>query len=180
MIIKLIPVKHWKAVKNTVEYIAFDKGRIADYRSEGIFHNLYAHSLEDVTSELNTNYDNYATKRKNGNRAMHCILSISPLHRDHMTPEIMHDLVEEYLQRAYPNAQAYGTIHKHEAHYHAHVIVSGNELMQARSTRQSKDKLKEMQFGMNAYIRKKYPELEPTINEHTWGQKLSNERILYA
>ncbi len=179
MIIKAVGVKTNTSVKNVLTYIATDKGRIENYLNEGVFHNLNSTDLEDISHEFITNYDNYARKRSNGNKALHIMLSVNPLDRDRMNIDIMDDIVNHYLKTAYPSALAFGTHHKSHSHWHSHLLVSANELMSERGTRLSKQQLKEVHMQMIDFLKEKHPELTIGIDTQNWGRKLHSEREYY-
>jgi hypothetical protein len=176
MIIKALPVKSGGGVGSTITYIAKDKGRIADYRNQGIFHNLSSTRLNEIITQFSNNYEEYAKKRSNGNRALHTILSVNPLDRNIMTLSIMDSIVRHYLETAYPRALAFGTHHITENHWHTHLLISANEVMSYKSTRLSKADLKAVHHEMLEYMRTQHPELTIGINEAAWGQKIHNER----
>lgn len=179
MIIKLIPIKTPGRLARVIEYIAKDKGRITEYRNQGIFHNFRAMDLRKVRKELEANYHEYARKRSNGNIAMHGIISISPLDREHMSLEKLNDITTTFLNKAYPHALAFGAHHNEEAHWHSHVVVSANQLMSPTSTRLSRHDLFEVQKYLIEYAHAKYPELRTHIDLSHWGQKLTDEKTYY-
>lgn len=179
MIIKILPIKTYNAIANVVTYIATDKGRIEDHHRQGIFHNLIYTDLESITRQLQTNYADFARKRKDGNKARHVILSVNPLDRDKMTVEIMDDLVHTYIQKAFPNALAFGTHHQSEQHWHSHLIVSANELMSKEATRLSKEQLRMVHLEMLQHMREHHPSLTIGIDEKAWGKKEFSERAYY-
>ena len=179
MIIKILPVKTYNAVANVVAYIATDKGHIENHHTHGVFHNLNRTDLDGITLEFQTNYADFAKKRRNGNKAVHVILSVNPLDREKMSVEIMDDLVNTYIQKTYPNALAFGTHHKSEQHWHSHLIVSSNELMSKESTRLSKETLRSVHMEMLRYMREHHPSLTIGIDEQAWGKKEFSEKAYY-
>ncbi len=179
MIIKLIPVKTKARLASVINYIATDKGRIEDYKNQGVFHNVKSIRLMELQKEFEHNYDEYAGKRSNGNIAIHIIQSVSPLDKDKMNLEMMDDITSTFLNKAYPNALGFGTHHKEQSHWHSHVVVSANEFMSKTSTRLSKEKLFETHKFMLDYVHEKYPELKTTIDISNWGKKLHNEKEYY-
>lgn len=179
MIIKILSVKTLSGIGRLIDYVATDKGNITDYKNQGIFHNLNFSSLEKITWEFRNNYEKYAKRRANGNKALHVLLSASPLDRDKMTVEKMDDIVKTYLNRAYPTAMAFGTHHKSQKHWHTHLVISPNELMSSKSTRLSKEDLRTIHLEMLRYIRQKHPELSTDIDMDNWGRKLHSERAYY-
>ncbi|MBI1289495.1 MAG: relaxase/mobilization nuclease domain-containing protein [Flavobacteriales bacterium] len=179
MIIKVLPIRSYNAIQNVVNYIAIDKGRITDHRTQGIFHNLYSTELRDISMQLQSNFADHARTRKNRTKARHVILSINPLDREKVNMEIMDDLVKEYIDKAFPNAISFGTHHVDQEHFHTHLIVSGNELMSKTSTRQTKTQLREVHMHMLRYMSERYPELSIGIDTENYGKKLHSEKAYY-
>lgn len=180
MIIKLLPVKNKTgAIGRVLEYIASDKGRITEYRNQGIFHNLLETNLPAIENEFEQNYKEYAVQRSNGNVAMHVVLSLSPIDRDKASIELMDDLVQTYIQRAFPNALAFAAHHKEQEHWHSHVLVSSNQVMRKEGTRLSKKDLKDIQQYMLDYMHEKYPRLQTDLDMDKWGQKLGKSNKAY-
>lgn len=179
MIIKILPIKTLGGIARLAEYIAIDKGNIKDYRNQGVFHNVLSTSLKKIVWEFRNNYQIFARKRSNGNKAIHIILSMSPLDYDKMTVEKMDDIVQTYLEKAYPHALAFGSHHQHEKHFHSHIMVSPNELMSKTSTRLSKQDLRAIHLEMLGYIRENHPELSTDIDKENWGRKLHSEKAYY-
>lgn len=179
MIIKILPIKTLGGIGKLAEYIATDKGNIKDYRNQGIFHNVLSTSLKKIIWEFRNNYQTFARKRSNGNKVIHTILSMSPLDRDKMTVEKMDDIVQTYLEKAYPHALAFGSHHRHEKHFHSHIMVSPNELMSKNSTRLSKQDLRTIHLEMLDYIQENHPELSTDIDKDNWGRKLHSEKAYY-
>lgn len=179
MIIKILPIKTLEGVGRLIDYIASDKGKIDEYREQAIFHNVIASSLDKLTWEFRNNYEVFAKKRSNGNKAVHVILSVSPLDRDKITAEKMDGIVNTFLAKAYPNAMAFGTHHKQQ-HWHTHLIVSPNDLMKAKSTRLSKEQLRAVHLELLEHIRENHPDISIGIDEKNWGRKVHDgERAYY-
>lgn len=179
MIIKIIPLKSGKSVGRVVNYIATDKGRIKDHIKHGIFHNIRSLYSESIAKEFKENYEVYAKKRSNGNKALHIILSASPVDRGKLSTEIMRKLTEDYINRAYPNVLAFAEIHESEKHLHAHLIVSSNEVASSKSTRLSKKDLREIHQYMIENIRSYDKTLSKEIDMSKWGARLGSEKEYY-
>lgn len=179
MIIKILPIKTKARLGGVLNYITKDKGRIKDYKSVGIYHNLLHSDILNIQNEFENNYNLYAKKRLNGNIALHIIQSFSPLDTEKMTPEVMSDLAEALLIHGYEKALAFGVQHSKDNHWHNHFIVSGNEFMDEKSTRLSKHDLYQLQNSMLEYMKDKYPEFKISYNIANWGKKLTNEREYY-
>ena len=178
MIIKVLPIRSYNAIQNVVNYIATDKGRIHDHHAQGIFHNLYSTGLREISVQLQTNFADHARNR-NRTKARHVILSVNPIDRNKVNMDIMDDLINEYINKAFPKAIAFGTHHVNEKHFHTHLIVSGNELMSRTSTRQTKTELREVHMHMLRYMSERYPQLSIGIDKDNYGRKLHSEKAYY-
>lgn len=180
MIIKIIGVKNTKgALSRILKYIATDKGRITDYKKQGIFYNLFQTDLQGMEQEFAKNYEEYALKRSNGNISYHVILSLSPIDREKASISMMDDLVQRYLEHTFPDALAFATHHKSEAHWHSHIALGANNIKSKKGTRLSLAELKESHAYMLEYIRDQYPQLEIGIDMDNWGKKLHSEKAYY-
>lgn len=179
MIIKILSVKTYNAIENLVTYVATDKGRIEDHHRQAIFHNLTHTDIKGISRQLQTNYADFARKRSNANKAVHVILSVNPLDRERMNVEIMDDLVNTYILKAYPNAIVFGTHHRSEKHWHTHLIASANDVMSKNATRLSKEQLRHVHLEMIRYMREYHPSLTIGINEQAWGKREFSERAYY-
>lgn len=179
MIIKILPIKSKARLAGVIRYISTDKGRINDYKSQSILHNLINTDIINIQKELGANYTSYAKKRSNGNIALHIIQSFSPLDKGKMTPEIMFDLADALLKTGYEKALAFGVMHSQDNHRHNHFIVSGNEFMSEKSTRLSKSELYHLERSMLDYMKDNYPEFNITYDINNWGKKLTNEKEYY-
>ncbi len=179
MIIKLIPVKRLSSLGSIIDYIATDKGHIEDYRKVGYFNNVREIELDKLTNEFKENYTQFGKKRSNGNIAMHVILSVSPLDRGRMNLATMDSIIREYLDKAYPNALAFGATHHTQNHWHAHLLVSANEVRSHKSTRLDKATLRSIHEHMLGYVRTQHKELATNIDLANWGKKNHSEREYY-
>ncbi|MBL0281704.1 MAG: hypothetical protein IPQ11_15395 [Bacteroidetes bacterium] len=178
MIIKVLPVKSKLQVKRLIAYIAKDGGQIKDHKLSSIFHNLRSTELESIEQEFNSNFEEYRNPRIK-NLGVHVILSISPLDKDVINIEMMDELSQAYLSKAFPRALSFGSHHLSQDHKHSHLLVSSNELMSIKSTALRKSQLFEIQKYMLDQVREKHPELKTSINLDRWGRKLNSEKEYY-
>lgn len=182
MILKIRSVKASSkgAIQRLLEYISTDKGHITDYTRQMLTSNLYSTDLDSIQQEFTHNYDTYARKRKDGNIAHHVILSASPLDRDKLSVHSMDTIASEYLRKAYPEALAFGCHHVDQKHFHTHILVSGNNLLSPKATRQSKAQLRENHLHLLGFIKENHPELTIGIDQGKWGRSENDERTYYA
>lgn len=178
MIIKILPVKKKLQIDRLIAYISNDEIEMNNPDTKSIFHNLQSTNLESIAQEFMENFENYRNTRIK-NLGVHVILSICPLDRDKVTLDLMDDLAFTYLEKAYPNALAFGGHHFSKDHKHSHFLVSSNELMSTKATSLRKHQLYEIQEQMLTYMHEKYPELSTNIDLQKWGKKLHTEREYY-
>lgn len=180
MVIKIKGIKSFAGLGRVLEYVATDKGKIANYLDCAFFHNVRSLALDDIKQEYEDNFTNYGNDRKGRNKGgQHVILSTSPLDYEKLSPAIMHDLMHEFSQKAYPQAKVFGAIHQSQHNYHAHLVVSPNHVAQSKAVRLSKTELKEVYTHMISYTQDKYPQLTQVFNMSQWGQKINSEKAYY-
>lgn len=117
--------------------------------------------------------DAYRSKRKNGISFYHEILSFAP--EDTLAiiarPEILRDIIAQYLQRRAPHALAVAKVHMDKKHLHVHCIISANEREYATSTRISKAQFESIKQEIQAYQRECYPELKHGYQKGQEGER---------
>jgi len=137
-------------------------------KNKAIFHHLHSHQddIEKISQEFLENAQ-YAKYRSNGVYCYHEILSLPHLPRSYQEkfPEILEDLAREYLNLRVPNGLGYAKAHLDTKHPHIHFCLSANNYRQRNKHRLSKTQFKQVKQRIRAYIREKYPELEPPQKE---------------
>jgi len=98
--------------------------------------------------------------RRNGNILYHEILSFSDLDRRRVTPAILEDLTWYYLSLRAPYALAYAKAHFNTNCPHVHLIISANDLGNARRRRLSRAQFKGIKVELERYQREHYAFLE--------------------
>lgn len=97
--------------------------------------------------------------RKNATFLYHEILSLAPGDAPQATPEIILDLARRYLALRAPGALGCGVVHADRENLHIHLVISANLLGQAKKLRLSRAGFQEVKCGLEAYQRRRYPEL---------------------
>ena len=179
MIIKIIPTKTPSRLKTVLQYIATDKGRIDNFKQQSIFHNVSGFNLESINEEIQSNYQRYARKRKDGNLALHVIVSMNPMDKDKLSLMRMDEIMNEFIDKAYREALVFATHHLDVSHFHSHAVVSSNRYMSNKSTRLSKSRLYEVQSQMIDFVNE-WLGIEKPRFQSNWGKKLTNEATYYA
>lgn len=182
MILKIKGIKSFAGLLRTIKYIASDRGAIEDYRAQSIFHNLLSTELNDMHTEITQNFKLFGRDRQGRNRGgQHVILSTSVLDRDNMNSDKMLDLMNRFIEIAFPDAMSFGSVHGGKT-IHGHLVVSPNNLLDKDGTRLTKSRLRDVFQKISNYCKQRYPELENSLafDMANWGKKLgTSEREYY-
>jgi len=137
-------------------------------KNKAIFHNLVSHT-DDIKAISQEFLENSAFSKKiiNGVQCYHEILSLPQIPRSYQEkfPEILDDLAKTYLNLRVPNGLGYAKAHLDTEHPHIHFCISANNYRQRNKHRLSKADFNQVKQRIKAYIREKFPELEPKQKE---------------
>lgn len=174
MLIKSIGWK-WKLnlFHRKITYGMEDKGR-ADENSLSIFHNLTSYEIEDIVNEFIEN-DKLRKFRKNGIALNEYILSWHPKDTPKITPEIIRDMTEKFLDFRQEKGIAFGKIHYSDQHKHCHVYISANQIGSSKSTSQRKAPFEKLKYDLELYSLRRYPEIKHSFVKI---KKRERERLL--
>lgn len=158
-------------------YITKERGTEEDYGLE-VFHNVWASDdLQEITRQFAEN-DAFRPRRKGQTGLVHEILSFSGDDRERITPEIIRDVAERWLQERSPRGLAYGCVHQDRAHLHLHLMISANEYRSERSTRLDLKDFYRLRREIEFYTREQYPEeLAHSVAYTGWMDTPKHERI---
>ena len=182
MIFKILGIKNNSpgTIARVLSYISEDKGRIFNPEEHAIYHNLMHTDLDLVAKEFENNYTDFATARAGGNIAIHVVVAHSPLNSDKLTPEMMDEIVREFLEYGYGEALAYSNHHLSEYNLHSHALISANLISSKIGTRLSKDQLRDMHEHMREFVKERYPELDLGFDMKNYGKKLNNSKAYHT
>ena len=132
-----------------------------------VLHNLRTHSedLSTILAEFERNA-RYLSKRKNGVVLYHEVLSFHAKDKNHLQPEVLHDLAKTWLAFRAPNALAFAKPHFDQDHVHIHLVISANNLGSAKKLRLSRTQFAQAKLKMELYQREKHPELAHSQIDH--------------
>lgn len=181
MILKIKGVKHNRSLGTLINYIATDKDRIKDHKSVSLYHNVRGTSLEEIEQEFEHNFEEYAVKKQNSNKAVHIMLSYNPLDKNKVTIEMMDDIANMLIDKVYDKTLVWGCHHKSVdiQHHHTHLIVVANQLGSKKGTSLKKAELRKLHLDMLREIKEKYPKMTIGIDVDNYGKKYHSERAYY-
>jgi hypothetical protein len=118
----------------------------------------------------------------------HEIISFNSLeNRSLFTPDVLDDLVQEYMRLRGHTGVMIGAVHHDKEHIHVHFCVSALHFRTGKSFGLSKARLLELKLSFQEYHRKRYPDLDKSTVEHgkgmpylRHGQWQANQRQLIA
>jgi hypothetical protein len=118
----------------------------------------------------------------------HEIVSFNSLENKYLfTPDVLDDLVQEYIRLRGDTGVMIGAVHYDREHIHVHFCVSALHFRTGKSFGLSKARLLELKLSFQEYHRKRYPDLDKSTVEHgkdmphlRHGQWYANQRQLIA
>jgi hypothetical protein len=118
----------------------------------------------------------------------HEVISFNSLeNRNLFTPDVLDDLVQEYIRLRGNTGVLIGAVHYDKEHVHVHFCVSALAFRTGKSFGLSKARLLELKLSFQEYHRQRYPDLDKSTVEHgkdmpylRHGQWHANQRQLIA
>jgi hypothetical protein len=148
-----------------------------DLVGEPLTHNLLS-DADDLSGIHEEFLDNarYLAPRKNGNVLFHEIVSFGAKDKHLVTPAVVEDLIRRYLELRAPRALAYALSHKGGACAHVHILISANNVQNARRARLTRSQFDHVKKKLELYQRQRYPELEHSIAQEVKKRKARQGR----
>ena len=176
MVIKSLSVKTLAGIGALVNYISQDKNRLmfSDGMPLVMRQNLRGKSIGAWINEFKANEAFRKTHRKDSNYLYHHILSFDKRDTEHLTPEVMRDLVYKFMDLRSPTGISLGVCHIEKDHIHAHVLQSAISYREGLSTNLSPDEFDAVKIQTQAYQQERYPQLRHSIVNH--GKKRAKVR----
>lgn len=109
----------------------------------------------------------YLKARKNGIVLYHEILSFHPDDKMQLSPVILQDMANQYLQTRAPEGLGYGVIHWDKKNPHVHLMLSANKLNSSQKIRLSKKRFQQVKDKVSLYLKEQYPQLSATLAKRT-------------
>jgi len=123
-----------------------------------ITHNLQSRpqAVGRIYEEFESN-SKHIKKRKQGVVLYHEILSLSNEDKKQITPAILKDLGEKYLELRAGQALAFGAVHLNTGTPHIHLMISANLLESSKKLRVNKKRFDAIKRELEAYQKMRYP-----------------------
>lgn len=147
-----------------LNYITRPQAVMKDKNGNVIFvkHNIQGHTLEDFLKAFHENEKNRQYSHSKCNYFYHDFIAFNPNDTKHLTPEILEDLTQKYLELRAATGMGVAVFHK-DKHRHAHILLSAVELETGRALRLSKADFDKVKQELQAYQMEKYPELAESV-----------------
>lgn len=166
MLIKILSRKN-KSFRSLLDYI----DREAD--GQQFYWNLPHNASPEILQKEFSENDTYRSKRAK-NRMYHHILSFSHKDKRVITPELLENVVQEYIYKSgLENHLVFGNVHRDKEHIHWHLMSSQNAFHSKKGFRLSKSELKNLQVKMEEFTRSQYPEIK-----HSYAYTARRNRTL--
>jgi hypothetical protein len=175
MIIKVLPRKSLSSPRNLIRYILNDDDRIRDEKNGGFVlkHNLNGDNIKEWENAYLINESKRVFKRRSNNVVNHVILAMGAKDATKITPEILKDLTQKYIEFRGNQGMYLASPHWNREHLHVHICESGLEYESGMSMRMAKTEFARLKQSLERYQREQYPFLEHSSVNH--GKGLENE-----
>ena len=128
-------------------------------------HNVMGRGAEPIRAEFERNAG-LLKKRKNGVYLYHEIISITRAQGldDKAQQELLHQIVQTYIDARCPENLVYGGLHQDKDHsHHFHLMISSNRAGETGRLRLTKKQFRDIQVQLEAHVLEKHPELEQKV-----------------
>lgn len=162
MIIKSMARKEGSSFADIIDYFMRDD---ACDKNHSLHHNLLGRTRDEVVTEFEENA-RLLRKRKNGNVAYHEVVSIRcvPGMKRETQKRKLIEIVSRYAKLRAPNCIVLGALHDdHDKHIHVHLLISANELGEAKRHSLTKAQFRKVTVEMERRVLADYPELKQEV-----------------
>lgn len=162
-IIKILS-RHSPSYGSLINYI-LQNGK--NSKPEIITNNLRSNTIDGYIKEFLENESFRKVSRSDQVFLFHEILSFNAREDSQgITPELMHDIVREYIRLRGNDKVVVGAVHRDKEHIHAHLCVSALNFRTGKSARLSKSELFQLKTNFQEYHKEKYPFLSQSEPDH--------------
>ena len=143
-----------------------------------IRHNVRTRTIDKMAKEFDKNESYRLRKRIDNVKVYHTILSFSNKDKELITEKMIKDIARQYMKLREDKNLFVGTAHFDKDHIHIHLVMSGTKYLTGESNRLSRAQFHQLKLSMDAYQRKKYPELIHSLPMHGRSkEKLAEKNI---
>ncbi len=170
MIIKLLS-RHSPSYGGLIDYLLKEGKGGDDKTPEPLLHNFRGTNKNEWVKELCQNEAFRKNPRKGQIYFQHAILSFNNLDSQNLTPEILKDLTQKFIELRGKDGMYLTAQHNDRDHLHIHCLISGLKFKTGKAFRLPKDKLKDLKVQLQNYQIEKYPELKNSLPNHGSGKE---------
>lgn len=177
MILKSLSRK--SGTRQILNYLFKDKEKLGSDKSRPLIirKNVRSRTLDKWVKEFKANEAMRIHQRKNSVEVYHTVLSFSAKDKEHINEKMLRDIAKQYMKERGEKNLYIGTAHFDHDHVHLHLVMSGTKYMTGLANRQSRAEFHKLKLAMDAYQKKKYPELINSLPRHGRSQELKVGKI---
>lgn len=128
-----------------------------------IKHNVKSNDINGISNEFSENNASRKFTRHDQTQIHHTIISWSNKDTEHLTKEMVENMIQHYIQLRGTDNMYCGTWHRDKHHIHAHIAMGTAQVSTRLSSRVDKKKFSEIALSMQAYQMRKFPVLKNSI-----------------
>ncbi len=177
MILKSLSRK--SGTRQILNYLFKDKEKLGRDQSRPLIirKNVRSRTLDKWVKEFKANEAMRIHQRKNSVEVYHTVLSFSAKDKEHINEKMLRDIAKQYMKERGEKNLYIGTAHFDHDHVHLHLVMSGTRYMTGLANRQSRADFHKLKLSMDAYQKKKYPELINSLPRHGKAKELKADQL---
>lgn len=177
MILKSLSRK--SGTRQILNYLFKDKEKLGRDQSRPLIirKNVRSRTLDKWVKEFKANEAMRIHQRKNSIEVYHTVLSFSVKDKEHIDEKMLRDIAKQYMKERGEKNLYIGTAHFDHEHVHLHLVMSGTKYMTGLANRQSRAEFHRLKLSMDAYQKKKYPELINSLPRHGKSKELKANQL---
>ncbi len=177
MILKSLSRK--SGTRQILNYLFKDKEKLGQNQSKPLIirKNVRSRTLDKWVKEFKANEAMRIHKRKDSVEIYHTVLSFSAKDKEHIDEKMLRDIARQYMKERGERNLYIGTAHFDHDHVHLHLVMSGTKYMTGLANRQSRADFHKLKLAMDAYQKKKYPELINSLPRHGKSKELKANQL---
>ena len=183
MLVKLLSRHGLSAIEHSIRYILNESKTVSKDGElvQPILQNLRSapNDLQGLSNEL---IDNESFRKVTSNRVFmfHEILSFGSGDKSKITPEMVQDIIQKYLQLRGDDLVCIAIAHFNTDSVHCHIVSGGTRYRDSTSSGLRKSDLLKIKQELEIYVQQNYPQLEHSHIQHGQGQQYISEKEYQA